>query len=221
MPLFGERLKELRRSRGLLQKELAGQLGVSRNTLASWEAGYRTPEMAAAQRLADYFQVSLDYLLGRSEINAVAAEAPSSYRPPGVTADETGESPEAVRRAAVLSDLPQAESSLGPVTIEGYLPLPVPPDEAGDCFFWRVQGDSMTGARIHPGDLVLVRRQGEVEDGEIALVLLHGKPTLQRLYRANGRWLLQPDNPNERPVLASQEQVKLIGKVIHVQFNPK
>ncbi|HHW14364.1 MAG TPA: helix-turn-helix domain-containing protein [Firmicutes bacterium] len=218
MPLFGQRLKELRQARGLLQKELAGQLGVSRNTLASWEAGYRTPEMAAAQRLADYFQVSLDYLLGRSEVSTLAAEAPSSYQPPG--ADGGGEAVTPVR-AAVISEIRDAESLFAPGNVEGYRPLPIPPDEAGECFFWRVRGNSMTAARIHEGDLVLIRRQGKVEDGDIALVLVNGEPTLQRVYRANDKWLLQPDNLGGRPVLVSREQIKIVGRVIHVQFDPK
>jgi transcriptional regulator with XRE-family HTH domain len=81
--VFPKRLKGLREERDLLQKELADKLGISRATVASWEAGHRTPELSAAQRLADFFTVSVDYLLGRTDQRNPAAvkEASTRYDP--------------------------------------------------------------------------------------------------------------------------------------------
>lgn len=68
MSSFALRLKELREEKELTQAELGEKLGISRNTIASWESNRRTPELETAKQLADYFNVSIDYLLGRTDI---------------------------------------------------------------------------------------------------------------------------------------------------------
>lgn len=60
------RIKELRKKSGLSQEKLAVQLGVYRNTISNWERGYSHINLANAERLAQFFKVSIDYLLGRS-----------------------------------------------------------------------------------------------------------------------------------------------------------
>jgi len=67
MAVFAQRLKSLREELGYLQKELAAKLDISRSTLGSWESGNRVPELGTAQILADFFNVSVDYLLGRTD----------------------------------------------------------------------------------------------------------------------------------------------------------
>lgn len=63
---FASRLKQLRTERDLLQKELADKVDIPRSTIAAWESGNRTPELGSAQALADFFEVSLDYLMART-----------------------------------------------------------------------------------------------------------------------------------------------------------
>lgn len=66
--MFGERLRQLRREQGMhSQQALAQALGVSQSTVANWEGGRREPDFALTQKIADYFQVTVDYLLGRSD----------------------------------------------------------------------------------------------------------------------------------------------------------
>lgn len=62
-----ERLKQLRQSRNLTQAELATQLNVSQGTIGNWESGKRTPDIEMVVRLAQYFNISTDYLLGKSD----------------------------------------------------------------------------------------------------------------------------------------------------------
>ncbi|MDI6871197.1 MAG: LexA family transcriptional regulator [Bacillota bacterium] len=211
MSVLGKRLKELREGRQLLQKELADALGISRNTLASWETGHRTPEMSAVQRLADYFGVSLDYLLGRSD-PWQTAESPVSYPSPGA--------PNEMLRLPVVGAIRAGEPVPAADSVEGHVSVPAEDVQDGEYFFLRVKGDAMTGARIHGGDLVLVRKQPEVEDGDIAVVLVGNddEAILRRLHRTNGKWLLQPENPMLRPAVVPRRQVKIIGKVVRVQF---
>ncbi|MBN6187748.1 helix-turn-helix transcriptional regulator [Aneurinibacillus sp. BA2021] len=63
--MFGIRLKELRQQRQLTQEETARRLNISRGTYAHYEIGKRQPDFATLQKLADFFDVSIDYLLGR------------------------------------------------------------------------------------------------------------------------------------------------------------
>ena len=88
----------------------------------------------------------------------------------------------------------------------------------GECFFLRVRGDSMQDDHILDGDLVLVRRQETVENGEIAVALLpDGTATLKRIYRERSRFRLQPANEAHAPIFARSITVQ--GKVVSVMRN--
>lgn len=68
MPLFSERLKDLRNEKELTQRELARLLELSSSTIAMYETGQRMPDPETLQKLADFFNVTVDYLLGRTGI---------------------------------------------------------------------------------------------------------------------------------------------------------
>ncbi len=68
MSSFGERLRELREEKGITQMELARFLSLANSTVSQYEADKREPDSSTLQKLADYFAVTLDYLLGRSDI---------------------------------------------------------------------------------------------------------------------------------------------------------
>lgn len=194
------------------QKELSEALGISRSTIASWEASHRTPEVSAARKLADFFGVSLDYLLGRSE--GRAAEPPSRYR-----AGDLSTSSDTVF-VPIVGVVRAGQPILASQNVEGHLAVPATDVQGAEFFFLRVRGDSMTGARIHEGDLVLVRRQPEVENGEIAVVLIDEEDaTLKRVFRLDGKWLLQAENPAIPPLVLPRRAVRVIGKVVRVQFD--
>lgn len=73
MCLFKYRLKELRKRWGLTQAELADQLGISRPTLTKYEQGEREPDYTTLKKIADYFNISTDYLLGRTNFEKATA----------------------------------------------------------------------------------------------------------------------------------------------------
>ena len=68
MKIFSERLKELRTEKKLLQKDLAIILGTSNSSICDWECGRAQPDMEMIIKIADYFQVTADYLLGRTDV---------------------------------------------------------------------------------------------------------------------------------------------------------
>ena len=67
MRKFNEILKELRIEHEVKQKEVAESLGISKTCYAGYEQGYREPDMEMLVKLADYFEVTVDYLLGRTD----------------------------------------------------------------------------------------------------------------------------------------------------------
>lgn len=93
----------------------------------------------------------------------------------------------------------------------------MPWDGDPNCFALRVRGDSMTGAAILDGDLVVVRPQQSADDGHIVVALLGDEATVKRFRRQRGRVWLQPENPNYMPIDASS--AKLLGLVKAVVRN--
>ncbi|GAB4272140.1 S24 family peptidase [Thermincola ferriacetica] len=99
--------------------------------------------------------------------------------------------------------------------IEGYEPTPKEWLTGGEHFYLRAKGDSMVGARIYEGDLLLIRKQSTVDDGEIAAVLIDdtNEAVLKRVYRSGDKLILQSENPKYAPILAPPAEVKIIGKL--------
>jgi transcriptional regulator with XRE-family HTH domain len=77
MSTFGQRLKALREERELTQEELAKLIGVNRATLANWEVGRTQPDYDRLCRIASYFKVTSDYLIGRTDQRSAPAEIES------------------------------------------------------------------------------------------------------------------------------------------------
>lgn len=83
-------------------------------------------------------------------------------------------------------------------------------------FYLTAQGDSMTGAKINEGDLLLIRQQPIVENGEIAAVVIDDKILLKRVYRKNGEFTLVSENPNYPPINFDPEtdqNIRILGKL--------
>lgn len=65
--MFADRLKELRKSRNITQTDFARSFHISNGTIGNWESGKREPNLETMQKIADYFNVTVDYLIGRSD----------------------------------------------------------------------------------------------------------------------------------------------------------
>lgn len=91
--------------------------------------------------------------------------------------------------------------------------FPMPTDFAGrgEFFMLRVKGNSMVEAGILEGDLVLVRQQPSVNNGDIAVALLDDEATIKRFFREDGHIRLQPENYQLSPIIV--DDVTILGKV--------
>ncbi len=85
-------------------------------------------------------------------------------------------------------------------------------------FALRVQGESMIEAGIQDGDLVIVRHQSGVDNGEIGVALVDGEATVKRIYDEGEAWRLQPENPTMQPMFVekTQQEFSIAGRVVGV-----
>ncbi|RLJ90165.1 helix-turn-helix domain-containing protein [Planococcus citreus] len=87
--MFNKKLQSLRKSKKMTQDELANRLSINRGTYANYERGHRQPDFETLIKIADYFEVTTDYLLGRNEYaHGVSKEEPSVYLQLGLDRDE-------------------------------------------------------------------------------------------------------------------------------------
>jgi repressor LexA len=98
----------------------------------------------------------------------------------------------------------------------GYISVQVPDLEEG-LFALRVRGESMTGAGILPGDVVVVRRQPTASPGDIVVALVGEEATVKRLRRVRGRAELHPANPEFAPIVPPPGELAVLGVVIEVR----
>jgi len=104
--------------------------------------------------------------------------------------------------------------SLAVEMAEGY--VPVRPRGGAELFALRVRGESMVGAAILDGDVVVVRRQATAESGEIVVARVGDEATVKRLRLVDGRVELHPENPAFAPIVAAPGAVEILGKVVEV-----
>ncbi len=90
-----------------------------------------------------------------------------------------------------------------------------------EYFYLRVKENNMINARIHEGDLVFVRKQYDVDNGDIAVVMTDDKISIKRVIKKDDIIVLQSENPDYMPSIFTKKDnntIKIIGKVIHVKF---
>jgi repressor LexA len=85
-----------------------------------------------------------------------------------------------------------------------------------DAFALRITGDSMVEAGMFDGDYVIVKPQGTIENGEIAVVLLEDEATVKKVYKEKRKVVLKPENKNMQPTKHSYDEVTILGRVIGV-----
>ena len=206
MKIYSERIRQLRARRGLSQDQLAAALGVSRSAVSMYETSQREPDFETCEAIADFFNIDMDYLLGRSDVERkVVAAAPI---PPGFEP-----LPEMVQ-VPLIGSIACGTPILAEGNIESYVGIPAAwrADFALTC-----HGDSMA-PKICDGDIVCIRKQATVEPGEIAAVRIGEEATLKHFYQSGEVVQLVAENAAVCPPMVYQgEQLREIcieGKAV-------
>ena len=120
------------------------------------------------------------------------------------------------RLVPLLGRVPAGPLNIATEDLEGY--LPIQGHRSGDDLFGlRVRGESMTGAGILPGDIVVVRRQPAADSGDIVVAHIGGEATVKRLRIRRNRVELHPENPAFEAIIPDPSDLTLLGKVIEVR----
>ena len=118
----------------------------------------------------------------------------------------------------ILGRIAAGQPLLAAENREGTLPIAAAalPGRGEDVFALRVRGESMIGAHIVEGDLVLVRRQDSAQVGDIVVVLVDDEATVKRFGRDGERIVLKPEHPTMAPILVDprEQSVRILGKVV-------
>ena len=197
MPNFSSRIKLLRTERGITQEQLASMLKVSRSTIGMYESGKREPDFETSEAIADIFNVDMDFLMGRSDVERKHPLTPTTVIPPGFQPMPEMATVPIVGRVACGTPI------LAEQNIEGSACVPA---RWRATFSLVCNGDSME-PKIHDGDLVAIRKQPEVENGEIAAVRIGEEATLKRVYKREGFLELRPENSNYESIILIGEKM--------------
>ena len=196
------RLSQLRQKKGLNMREAARQLGMPYTTYVNYEKGTREPNSETLISLAKFYGTSIDYLLCKSD------SPPGRDIPPGF------EPMPKMKKVPLIGTIACGE----PITAEQNIEKMVDVPEYIRCdFSLTCHGDSMVDAGIHDKDVVYIRIQPEVENGEIAAVRIDGEATLKRVYYNPGTLTLMPANPAYAPMVytgSQLEEVHIEGKAV-------
>lgn len=190
---FKEYLKKYKERMGVSNEYIASQLGVNRSTVTRWLKGdTKVTNPEAIEKLSFILGVDVESLINSEE----------RYEKP------------------VLGEVKAGYDLLIDENFEGYEQVTQDDYYRGD-FFLRVVGDSMSGAHIHDGDLLYVKRCNDVPSGTIAVVLINRcEVTVKKVVKKEGLLILEPANPSVDVRYYSQEEVEslpveIIGKALY------
>lgn len=198
---FNERLKELRLSKELTQEEFAKRIGISRSAVGMYEKGKREPDFETLELFADFFNVDMNYLLGKSDVNTDISSIKNIV-------------PIEKRMIPVIGTIAAGKPITADEHIETYVPCDI--DIHAD-FGLIIHGDSMIGAGIHDGDVVFIKEQPDVDNGQIAAVRIDDEATLKHVYKIPGGCMLVSDNPKYPPMTFTEENcddIHIIGLAV-------
>ena len=195
-------LKKLRNQKGWSQIEMAKRLCVSQGTYSLWENDKVKIDNESLQKLADFFCVTVDYLLGREDRSGLKSKRGKWIPVYGEIA--AGIPIEAIEDIIDYEEIPEEMAAQGE-----YIAL-------------RIKGDSME-PKISDGDVVIIRRQESVENGQIAAVMVNGdSATLKRIKQEdNGLWLIS-SNQAYPPIFYTRKEceqlpVRILGRLVELR----
>lgn len=193
------RLKAARRAKHMTQADVAEYIGLTQGAYSNWERGETKIDSLQLSRLAELFGVSVDYLLGKTDVPS------SSYiRVPVLGRVAAGIPIDAIEDVIDWEDISTAAAG------------------DGEYFGLQIKGHSME-PKISDGDVVIVRRQPDVDSGDIAVVLVNGDDaTVKKVKKSPQGVTLIPSNPAYEPMYYTNTEieslpVQILGRVVELR----
>lgn len=195
---IGALIKKLRTERGYSQEELGIMLGVQRAAVQKWECGtVKNLKRETIKKLAEIFSVP-----------------PSSFIDDDYLSYNNIISFPKMNKVPLVGTIACGTPVLATENLDGEVTVP---EDINADFALRCKGDSMIDARIHNGDIVYIRQQPTVENGEIAAVLIDEEATLKRVYISDNTITLVACNSKYQPFVytgSQLDQIRILGKAV-------
>lgn len=175
---------------GVSATKIAESLGIKRSQISDWKVGRNQPSSDNAVKIANYFGVSVDYLLGEDE--PITDGEPIAYIP-------------------ILGSVPAGNPVEAVEYHEASFPIPKKLKRNID-FGLKVKGSSMIGAGIIEGDIVFVKCISEARNKQIVVATIDGEATIKRFYKNGDSIILKPENNDFEPILIQPNDFfRLVG----------
>lgn len=193
---IGEKIKKLRLDNNMTLEELGGKVGVSKQSLFKYENGIVTNiPLDRIEKLGKVLGVDPSELVGWSNVKEVKLD----IQP---------------RKIPILGKIAAGTPILAVENHEDYFDTS---EFINADFALQIQGDSMIGSRIYDGDIVFLKKQSFIDNGQIGAFLIDGEATLKIFNKQNNTVMLLSSNPNYSPIILSPEKENIIlGKLIGV-----
>jgi repressor LexA len=198
--LFIERLTELMENFDDNTYTLADYLHFAPSTIHRYLTGENKPKTITIECLAKKYGISPAWLMGADVEKYLDAQ------------DE-----EKCSKILVIGTIAAGQPIFAEQNIEGYDCVTECINKDNKVFGLKVKGDSMINARIYDGDVVYIRQQEDIENGEIAAILIDDEATLKRVYKIGNTVILKPENPSYKEMHFTKKdfkQLKILGKFI-------
>ena len=210
---IGRRIYDLRIQRNLTLDEIASKVGVAKSTIQRYEKGNITKiKLPVIESIAYVLRVNPNWLIGNVDDPSLSGALPDNIIP----------MPK-MNTVPLIGTIACGDPILATENIEAEVSMP---EHVVADFALRCKGDSMIGARIHNGDIVYIRQQPTVENGQIAAVLIGDEATLKRVYYYpdSNKLVLNPENPKYEPFIYIGEEissVRILGLAVAFTSNVK
>lgn len=185
--MFGERIKELRKRYKMTQKQLAEKLFIDQTAVSYWESGKTKPDFEKQQMLADLFDVSVDYLLGRDTVQDNRKKA---IRIPVLGVIPAGIPMEAIEEIIDYEEAPESWGKGG-----------------NEYFALKIKGESMM-PEYRNGDVIIFKKQNTCDNNDDCAVMVNGNDaTFKRIEKLSEGIILKPLNPNFESKFYSNNEI--------------
>lgn len=197
-----DKIKYLRTKNNLTLEEVGNYVGVGKSTVRKWESGdIKNMRRDKIAKLAEALHTTPAYLMGWDDSS-------DSILPDNIIPMPR------MNSVPLVGTIACGDPILAEENVEDYVGMP---EHVRADFALRCKGDSMINARINDGDIVYIRQDAYVNNGDIAAVLIDNEATLKRIYRNEGSVVLQPENPAYAPMVftgADIENIRILGKAV-------
>ena len=214
MATFAERFKEALNMRGKTQSDVCQLTGIGKSAISQYIKGSFVPKQQRVYAIAKALNVSESWLMGYDV-------PPEREDKPKHTPELTPIEYNPTHKIPVLGRISAGLPLYAEENIEEYIYTEL--NGGNEYFGLRVEGDSMNAARICDNDIIIVRQQEQVEDGEIAVVMVGDQnATVKRFHREGRNVFLTPQSYN--PVHKVQvydlkeTNIRIVGKVVQVVY---